>query len=96
MLTLQMEHHIRDFDMWKKAFERDPAGRQQSGARRYQILRPVDNPNYIIINLDFDTQPEAEAFLAKMQDVWKSANAAPALKGAPQTRILETVETRDY
>lgn len=96
MPTLQMEHAIRDFDTWKAAFERDPAGRQQSGARGYQILRPIDDPNYLIINIDFDSRGEAEAFLAKMNEVWKSTSAAPALKGRPQTRIVEIAESKEY
>jgi len=96
MLTLQIEHPIRDFDTWKAAFERDPAGRQQAGTRRHQILRPIDNPNYIIIHLDFESHNEAEAFVARMQGIWKSASATPALAGAPQTRILETIESKEY
>jgi hypothetical protein len=43
MDTVRIEHQMRDFDMWKAAFNRDPAGRQQqSGVRRFWILRPSD------------------------------------------------------
>ena len=28
MIILRIEHPIRDFMTWKKAFDRDPAGRQ--------------------------------------------------------------------
>ena len=96
MITLHIEHAIRDFNTWKKAFESDPAGRERSGVRCYQILRPVDDPNYIIIDLDFDSASAAEQFLAKMRQVWQSAAAAPALIGSPQTRIVEEVERKQY
>ena len=96
MPTLHIEHKIRDFDSWKAAFDRDPAGRQQSGVRRYRVLRPVDDPNYIMIDLDFDTSSEAETFLAAMRTVWGSAQAAPALIGSPQARIVETVESKEF
>jgi hypothetical protein len=44
MDTVRIEHQMRDFDVWKAAFNRDPAGRQQqqSGVRRFWILRPSD------------------------------------------------------
>jgi hypothetical protein len=93
MATLRIEHPIRDYDTWKAAFERDPAGRRKGGVRRYRILRPTDDPNYVMIDLDFDTVGEAEAFLAALHRVWQSPQAAPALAGSPQTRIVETVES---
>lgn len=96
MPTLHIEHPIHDFESWKAAFDRDPADRQQSGVRRYRVFRPIDDPNYILIDLDFDSASEAEAFLAAMRDVWRSPQAAPALKGSPQARILEALESQEY
>lgn len=96
MPTVHIEHQIREFDTWKAAFDSDPAGRQQSGVRRYRVLRPIDDPNYIIIDLDFDGSSEAQAFLAAMRNVWRSPRAASALIGSPQARILEAVESEEY
>lgn len=95
MPTVRIEHGIHNFDTWKAAFDRDPAGRKRSGVQRYQILRPVDDPDYIMIDLDFGTTAEAESFLEVMHTVWSSSQAAPALAGKPQTRIVERVETVD-
>lgn len=92
MPTVRIEHQIHDFETWKAAFDRDPAGRQQSGVRRYRILRPIDDPAYVMIDLDFDATDEAEAFLTIMSEVWQSPQAAPALRGSPQARIVEVVE----
>ena len=96
MIILHIEHPIRDFATWKKAFESDPAGRERSGVRRYQILRPVDDPNYVMIDLDFESAATAETFLVTMREVWQSVAAAPALAGGPQTRIVEVVERKEY
>lgn len=96
MPTLRIEHQIHDFDTWKAAFDRDPAGRQRSGARRYRVLRPVDDPAYIMIDLDFESAGEAEAFATAMREVWQSPQAAPALLGTPQARIVEVVESIEY
>ena len=92
MTVLRVEHAITDYDTWKAAFDHDPADRRGSGVRRYRIYRPVDDPHYITLDLEFDGAPEAEAMLAKLQDVWKSAAAAPALGSTPVTRMLEQVE----
>jgi hypothetical protein len=97
MHILQIEHPIRDFDTWKMAFDRVDGRRQQSGVRGYRILQLTDDPNYVMIDLDFDRASEAEAFLTLLQrDVWSSRDAAPALIGEPQTRIVETVESKQY
>jgi hypothetical protein len=55
MPILRIEHPVPDFDGWKTAFDNDPVGRKQSGVRRYQILRAIDDPNYVMIDLEFDT-----------------------------------------
>jgi quinol monooxygenase YgiN len=96
MHVLHIEHSIRDFESWKAAFDNDPAGREQSGVRRYRVLRPIDDPNYVMIDLDFESSSEAEAFLARMREVWRSRAAAPAPIGSPQTRIIEVVESEEY
>ncbi len=46
-----------------------------------------------MIDLDFDEIEDAETMLAKLGQLWRSAAAAPAIAGAPQTRIVETIET---
>ncbi len=38
--------------------------------RRYQVLRPIDDPNYVMIDLEFDSARQAEALLAAMRVVW--------------------------
>lgn len=96
MITLHIEHPIRDFSTWKAAFDRDPAGRERSGVRGYRILRPIDDPNYVIIDLDFDSAGAAAAFLDVMREIWRSPEAAPALGGGPQARIVEPAEIMEY
>ncbi|MEY9842835.1 hypothetical protein [Streptacidiphilus sp. EB103A] len=95
MATLHIEHPVTDFDLWKTAFDRFSEIRQQSGVRRHHIQRPVNDPAYVVIDLDFDTRDEAAAFLGFLQTkIWSSPENAPALAGAPQTKILEPVEDR--
>ena len=96
MPILQIEHPVRDFAVWKTAFDRDPAGREAGGVRRYEIYRPVDDLNYIAVDLVFDTRVEAEAFKVGLEELWRSPLAAPALGGTPRARIVDMVESRRY
>jgi len=97
MAIVQLEHPISSFEMWKQAFDRDPVRREESGVRRYRIFRPVDDPNFIAVDLEFDDVPAAEAFRTSLENLWRSPQAAPALGGAtPRVRIVESVESRDY
>ncbi|KXK49040.1 MAG: hypothetical protein IT298_05685 [Chloroflexi bacterium] len=94
MINLHIEHRVADFSGWKAAFDSDPVGRQKSGVRTYRILRPVDNPNYAIIDLEFDTLHQAEALLAAMQQIW--ARVGGTLIDGLQWRISEVYETKVY
>ena len=94
MYILRIEHPVPDFDGWKKAFDSDPVGRVKSGVRRYKIMRAVDKPNHVLIDLEFDTVSQAEGLLAAMRVVW--ARVQGSIMMDPQARIVETVETKQY
>jgi hypothetical protein len=65
MIIVHAEHEIRDFDTWKTAFDRDPIRREQSGVRRYVIVRPVDDPHFVIMDFEFETEIAAREFQAR-------------------------------
>jgi ribosomal protein L35AE/L33A len=94
MHILRIEHPVPNFDGWKKAFDSDPVGREKSGVRRYRVLRPIDDPNYVMIDLEFDTLREAEALLAAMRVVWGRVEGK--VMTSPKVRIVEAAETREY
>jgi hypothetical protein len=95
MPILQIEHGVRDYDAWKKAFDSDPVGREQGGVRRYRVLRPTDDPNYVIVDLEFDSSSEAEDFRAKLRELWRRVERDLGLR-SPQARIVEAVESKEY
>ena len=94
MLTVQIEHPVRDFESWKAAFARDPAGREASGVRRYRVYRPLDDVHYVIIELDFDARGAAEAFVATMRTIWPKVEGT--LMTGPQVRIVDCVDEHEY
>jgi ribosomal protein L35AE/L33A len=94
MPILQIEHPVPNFEAWKKAFDNDPVGRKQGGVRRYKISRRVDNPNFVIIDLEFDKLSEAETFLNSLRNLWNRVEGK--VMNNPQARIIEVVESNEY
>lgn len=94
MYMLRIEHPVPNYEDWKQAFNSDPVVREKSGVRRYQILRPVDNPNFVMIDLEFDTVSQAEALLAAMRVVWGWVEGTIMM--SPKSRIVESMETKEF
>jgi hypothetical protein len=94
--VLQIEHPVRDFEAWKVVFDGDPARREVGGVQRYEIYRPIDDPNYVGVNLEFDSQPAAEAFKQGLEELWRSPQASSALGGTPRARIVDIIESKAY
>lgn len=94
MPTLHIEHPITDLETWLSAFNAFAEARRQAGVRAERVQRPVDNPSYIVVDLDFESVDEAEAFLHFLKDrVWAIPENAPALAGTPNTMILAEIAT---
>jgi hypothetical protein len=90
MFTLSIEHAISDFPTWKQAFDRFADARQNAGVVSHRVRRPVGDPHYLVIELEFDVQESADNFRQFLHNVvWANRDASPALVGTPASRILE-------
>jgi hypothetical protein len=67
MHVVRIEHAVPDFDAWKQAFDSE---RGEGGVRRNRVLRAVDDPNYALIDLEFDGSSDAECFLSALRELW--------------------------
>mgnify|MGYP001370519918 CR=1 FL=1 len=90
MYLLHIEHAVPDFAMWKTAFDSDPLGRVESGVRSYRVSRPLDDANFAVIDLLFDTRAQAEGLATKLQELWEGPARRVMIN--PQWRISEMVE----
>ena len=90
MVTLHIEHPITDYDTWRAAFDRMADVRRENGVMDERLAQPIDDPRYIVVDLEFDTSEHATSFLDFLQTrVWASTTSAPALAGRPRTAILQ-------
>jgi hypothetical protein len=94
MTVLQIEHHVPNFNGWKKAFDNDPIDRKKSGVKRFRVYRPADDPNYVIIELEFDHIDNAQKALSALKNLWSKVEGTVMTN--PKTRILEVVESKEY
>jgi hypothetical protein len=89
MSVLHIEHPITDFGAWAAAFDRFSDARRDAGVRAHRVLRPVDDPCYVVVDLEFDTAEAALAFRTFLQMVvWAVPENAPALAGEPRAVVL--------
>jgi hypothetical protein len=94
MIVLQIEHKVPNFDGWKKAFDADPIDRKKMGIKSYHVYRPANDPNYVIIDLEFDDMTSAENTLSALKKLWNKVEGQVMMN--PQTRILEEVDSHEY
>jgi hypothetical protein len=90
--TLHIEHAITDLKTWLSAFGAFADARRQAGVHAERILQPIDDDNYIVVDLDFGSADQAAAFLHFLKNqVWAVPENAPALAGTPRTMLLKLV-----
>lgn len=91
MATLHIEHPITDFSVWRQAFERFAPARRSAGVFAERVQQPIDDPRYVVVDLDFPTAEQASQFLEFLRTaVWSSPEASPALDGSPVARVLQS------
>ena len=90
MIILRIEHPVPDYNAWKVAFDNDPVDRKGSGVKRYSIFQPLEDPNYVIIDLEFDTAAEAKVLLNKLYNLWKAVEGKIIFN--PKATILKSID----
>ncbi len=94
MTILQIEHKVPNYDGWKNAFDNDPIDRKKSGVKRYRVYRPVDDPNYVIIDLEFDDFAHAQKTLNTLKGLWNKVEGTVMVN--PKNRIMHVADFKEY
>lgn len=89
MTSLHIEHRVNDLEPWLQTFRSFDDFRAEGGVKTVQVRHGVDNPNFVAIDLGFDSVEQARAFLGQLEKkIWPNS---PHFEGIPITHILETV-----
>lgn len=92
MVILRLQHAVPDFVAWKRAFDHDPLDRRASGVRQYRVYRPISDPTYVFVDLEFDSAAHAERMLERLRGLWSGVGGT--VMRNPQAWVIETIEAR--
>jgi hypothetical protein len=94
MATLHVENTVRDFDEWKAVFDKFDRFRAEKNLRSYRLARQVDDPNKIVIDMDFDTVEDATEFRGALEQIWRTPQSQQQLVDHSAPRLYDVVEQR--
>jgi hypothetical protein len=92
MHVLRIAHDVPDYDGWKDVFDGDPLGRAAGGVTGHRVARAADDPNHVLVDLDFADAGAAEAFAERLRELWTRVD----VMRNPTARVVEVVETVTY
>jgi hypothetical protein len=93
-----LAHRAPDLDLetWLSAFGRFAEARREAGVVAQRVYQPVDDDEYIFVDLDFDSVDSARKFKDFLETVvWQSRDLSPGLAGTPRARILRPIDAVD-
>jgi hypothetical protein len=94
MATLHIENIVKDFDTWKSAFDKYDTMRKEKGVRSYRMTRHHDDPNQVMVDLDFDSVSRAQEFGEVLAKIWKSPQSRAELVSHTAPVLVDLVEER--
>jgi len=85
MSHLIVRHTVKDYGTWKKAFDEDEGNRSAAGSKGAMVFRNNDNPNEVVILMDWDGLEKARSFAGspRLKEVMEQAGVA----GRPDIRF---------
>jgi hypothetical protein len=94
MNILHIENTVRDFDEWKAVFDKFDRFRADKGMRSYRMLRQIDDPNKVSVDLEFDTVEDAAAFRGALEQIRQTPQSQAQLVSHNEPQLYDVVEHR--
>jgi hypothetical protein len=67
MTYMQARVQVEDYEVWKQMFDTDPA-RAREAAKGHRIFRNVEDPNEVLIAVEFGSADDAKAARQRLVD----------------------------
>ncbi|OGO50806.1 MAG: hypothetical protein A2148_03775 [Chloroflexi bacterium RBG_16_68_14] len=90
MPYLFVHHKVEDFAKWKPAFDEHAALRQSGGSKGGFVFQNADDPNDVIILMEWDSVESARRF--SQSDDLRQAMEHAGVSGPPYIRFLELAD----
>jgi uncharacterized protein (DUF1330 family) len=94
MTVVSVRHTVADYASWKAVYDGNGASRKEHGATHDQVLQSVDNPNELLVLIEFGSLAEAQSFTS--DPALKEAMAAAGVVGAPDISFRERTAEATY
>lgn len=90
MLHMMVIHTVEDYEKWKKVFDADAPMRKSGGSKGGRLYRSADNPNQLIVQLDWESAEKAQQFASSpgLRETMERSGVV----GMPQVFFLEEIE----
>jgi len=92
MTTLHVENTIRHYEAWKANFDKFDRARRDRGVTRYRVSRNAEDPNQVMVDLEFDSIGRAEEFREFLRGVMQTPQARSELVDHRPPTVLEVLE----
>ena len=66
MVTNYVRHQVADFKTWKEAFDKHAETRKQYGCKKSDVFTNVQNPNDVLVVLQWESKEHAAKFDASV------------------------------
>jgi hypothetical protein len=94
-MILLVQHRVRQFDTWKPVFDREGAIiRNRHGATRHSLYRSLDDPNDVVVSIEFPAEEQSRSFVADPS--LKEEMGRAGVQGQPTITFCEEVEAVSY
>jgi hypothetical protein len=94
-LILLVQHRVRDFDSWKPVFDREGSViRIRHGVTRHWLYRSLDDPNDVVVSVEFPTEERARSFV--LDPSLEEEMGRAGVQGQPTITFCEEVEAVSY
>jgi heme-degrading monooxygenase HmoA len=88
MAYVLIEHRVGDFEIFKKVYLDDAERRERLGCTGGQVFRVADDPNNVIVMLEWETVEGARDFAGSLEleqaMEWSTSNVA-----TPRVTVLD-------
>ena len=92
MPYLLVRHIVEDYEKWKSLFDEHGATREAGGSRAAQVLRSDENPNEIVILMEWDSLERTREF-ARSENLREVMHEA-GVQGVPDVYFLNEADRR--
>ena len=94
MTVLAVRHTVADYATWKAGYDDHGASRKGHGAIHEQVLQSVDDPNNILVLIEFGSLADAQGFAS--DPALKEAMSKAGVIGAPDISFRDRTDEATY